>query len=190
MKRLLVSIVTALVAVIMITSTVFAGKISLGGALQTSLGSFIAKGTFVGVGSTDWLVELQTSGVASVICTNNGSNDVPGQSYPHVDGSGSEALPYDPSNLVKNGKSPFNVTAKPTWDEKNPYLSWSEGGCPNENWSARYDFVYWDKAIILVKDPVSKQVVATFKFVCTTTRIPQNDVYTFDDGTVSCSQVK
>lgn len=190
MKRKTISILTAVLAAILITTTVFAGKISMSGPLDTMLGSFIAKGTLVGLGNTDWLVELQTSGQASVICTNNGNNDVPGQSYPHVDGKGSEALPYDPSKVEKNGKSPFDVTAKPTWDESNPYLSWSEGGCPNENWTARYDFVYWDKAIVLVKDPISEQVVATFKFVCTTTRIPQNDLYTFDDGTVSCTQVK
>jgi hypothetical protein len=187
-KRKVISILAALLAVVLVTSTVFAGSIRLKSEPTFRLGSLIVSGVASGLGGTNWLVEVTATGPATVVCTNNGSNDVPGQSSPKVNGKGSQAL-YSDSPFRKKGTSPFTVTAKPAWDELNPYLYWADGGCPNENWTARYDFVYWETATILVKDPLSGEVVATFNFACTTTRIPANDGYTFDDGKVSCVQV-
>jgi hypothetical protein len=186
MKRKIFSLIAALCAAILITSTVFAGAIKLSSSFR--LGSLIAEGVATGLGGTDWLLELSASGRASVICTNFGGNDVPGQSYPHVDSNGTVTLDGD-SQFRKNGKSPFTVTAKPG-EELSPVISSEAGSCPNRNWNARIDFVYWEKATILVKDPVTEAVVATYNYTCTTTRIPQNDGYTFDDGTISCSQIK
>jgi len=187
MKRRIISITTALLAAILLTSTVFAGAIKFS-SIEFRLGSFIVDGLAYGLGGTDWLVEVEASGHASVICTNYGSNDVPGQSYPHVDGNGAGVLESD-SPFEKKGKSPFTVTAVPE-EELNPYISWDAGGCPNPNWTARIDFVYWESATIFVKDPITGEIVNTLNYDCTTTRIPQDDGYTFDDGTVSCSEVK
>ncbi len=186
MKRKIISVITALFATILITSTVFAGAIKLSGSF--GLGSLIASGFASGLGNTDWILELQASGQASVICTNYGNNDVPGQSSPRINGKAAQALPGD-SQLRKNGKSPFSITAKPE-EEIDPVISWDAGGCPNPNWTARIDFVYWDTATIVVKDPITEEVVATYNYSCTTTRVPQNDGYTFDDGTVSCTLIK
>lgn len=187
---------TAILAAVVITSTVFAGAIKLS-RISFSLGSLIADGVATGLGKADALeLELQASGHASVICTNHGENDVPGQSSPHVDGSGKEALPGD-SGFSKNGKSDFSVTAD-SEVETNPYISWEEGGCPNPNWTARIDFVYWEDATIMVKDTETLDengdpvTIKTYHYACTTTRIPStdpNDDYTFDDGTVSCTLV-
>jgi len=188
MNKKFLSILTALLLVTLMTSTVSAGGAVKLSGVQFRLGSLITSGIASGLGSTDWKLELDAGGRASVICTNNGNNDVPGQSSPHVDGKGAQALPGD-SQLRKNGRSPFSVTAKPQ-EEIDPIISWDAGGCPNPNWTARIDFVYWDSATILVIDPITNAVVTTYKYTCVTTRVPQNDGYTFDDGTVSCTQTK
>jgi len=187
MKRRSISIAIALFAAILLTSTVFAGAIKFSN-IEFRLGSFIVDGLAYGLGGTDWLVEVEASGYASVICTNHGSNDVPGQSSPHVDSSGTDVLQSD-SPFVKKGKSPFTVIAVPE-EELDPHISWDAGGCPNPNWTARIDFVYWETATISVKDPITRETIKTFNYNCTTTRIPQADGYTFDDGTVSCTEVK
>ena len=186
MKRKLYTVLTVLMVVMLTTSPALArGAIKLSSS-DFALGSFITSGVATGLSNIDWIFEVNASGHASVICTNYGSNDVPGQSSPHVDGKGTQDVPQE--QITKNGKASFYVRAVPP-EEQNPVISWDAGGCPNPNWSARIDFVYWDSAIIQVIDPSTYQVAATFKFNCVTTRIPQEDGYTFDDGTVSCTPV-
>jgi len=187
MHRKLYSILAVLLIAILATSTVFAGAAIKLSSSNFALGSLITSGVATGLGNTDWVFEVNASGHASVICSNYGGNDVPGQSSPHVDGKGSQAVPHE--QITKNGKAAFTVIAKPE-EELNPTIPWDAGGCPNPNWSARIDFVYWDSAVITAIDPTTNTVAATFEFSCVTTRIPQNDDYTFDDGTVSCTQIK
>jgi len=190
MKKNFLTLLSVLLVATILTSSVSAGGNVKLSSVRFSLGSLISKGFASGLGSTDWVLKLDGSGHASVICTNYGSNDVPGQSSPHVDGKGTQALPGD-SQLRKNGKSPFSVTAKPD-EEINPSLSWDAGGCPNPNWTARIDFVYWDFATIGVyypSDTSFSNPVAIYKYQCVTTRTgPNSTPSTFDDGTVSCTQ--
>jgi len=188
MKRKLYTIFTVLMIIMLTTSPALArGAIKLGN-VTFELGSLITNGVATGLSNVDWIFEVNASGHASVICTNNGNNDVPGQSSPHVDGKGTQDVPQE--QITKNGKASFTVIAKPD-EELNTTISWDAGGCPNPNWSARIDFVYWDSATINVIDPATPdEIGATFKFSCVTTRIPQNDGYTFDDGTVSCTPIK
>lgn len=187
-KRLLSIVVMMLISTMVISPVSAGGAVKLSG-VQFKLGSLIANGFASGLGSTDWILELNASGHAGVTCTNNGSNDVPGQSSPHVDGKGTQTLPGG-SQITKNGKAPFNVTAKPE-EELNPIISWDAGGCPNPNWTARIDFVYWDAATIFVKDPVSLATVATYNYNCVTTRTaPNSTPSTFDDGIASCTLIK
>ena len=190
MKRKLYTILTVLMIVMLTTSPVFArGAIKLGN-VTFELGSLISNGFASGLGNTDWVLIMDAVGHAGVTCTNNGGNDVPGQSYPHVDGSGVTTLPgNDP--LRKNGRSPYSVTAKSEFEETQ-YIPWDEGGCPNSNWTAHIDFVYWDSATINVYDPLDTSFstsVATYEFQCVTTYTgPNTTATTFDDGTVSCTQ--
>jgi len=187
MKKVISVFYAFMAAVLFTTSALAGGSVKLSSP-GFSLGSLIANGTLSGLGNTDWIIGLDANGHAAVVCINYGNNDVRGQSSPHVDGQGTQGLPAD-SQLRKNGKSVYSVTAKPL-EEINPNISWEEGGCPNSNWSAKIDFVYWDGAILSVIDPITHITVATYAFTCTTTRIPQNDGYTFDDGTVSCTLLK
>ena len=191
MKKRFFSLFTVLLVAAVITSSASAGKAIKLSSVNFSLGSLISRGTASGLGSTDWILVLDGSGHASVICTNNGGNDVPGQSSPHIDGSGAQSLPGN-SQLRKNGRSPFTVEAKPLAESDPTLFTWVEGGCPNSNWSARVDFVYWDFATITVYSPLDttfSNPVATYEYSCVTTRTgPNSTTSTFDDGTVSCTQ--
>lgn len=188
MKRILYPVLTAILIAIMVVYPAGAGGYKLSSA-TFSLGSLIATGTASGLGSTDWLVELDATGHGSVICVNNGNNPVPGQSSPKIDGKGTQAIPR--SQITKNGKSPFDVTARPLEETPGYILDWQQGGCPNSNWTAFVDFVYWDQAVLSLVDPITFETVASYKYNCVTTRTgPRgNPDSTFDDGTVSCNQV-
>ena len=184
MKKNIFSLLSVLLLVALLATPAGAG-----GGIKLSgfrLGSLIADGSAFGLGNTDWLIELEASGRASVMCTNPGKNPVPGQSSPHVEDTGVQELPKE--SLTKNGKAPFSVRTTPE-EELNPFITWQEGGCPNSKWTAKIDFVYWEHAIVSLIDPVTEVVVSRLEFTCVTTRIPQNDGYTFDDGTVSCTPV-
>jgi hypothetical protein len=173
------------------TSPVFArGAIELS-SVDFSPGSLISKGFASGLGSTDWVLVLDGVGHAGVICTNNCENDVPGQSFPHVVGSGIQTLSGNDA-LRKNGRSPYIVIAKSEYETAR-YIAWDEGGCPNSNWTARINFLYWDFATIKVYEPSDTSFsnpAATYEFQCVTTYTgPNSTPSTFDDGTVSCTQM-
>jgi len=166
MKKKILSILTVLLLTTMLVSPASArGNIKLSG-VKFSLGSLIANGFASGLGSTDVTVVLDAGGHADIVCTNNGGNDVPGQSSPKVSGIGFDTLPgNDP--LRKNGKSPFGVeTDDPT------IVAWNVGGCPNSNWTARIDFIYWDHATISVFDTATNVLLKKQNYNCTTTRFP------------------
>lgn len=187
MTKKQITLLAILMIIILAVSPVSAGgAIKLSGSFK--LGSLISKGFATGLGNTDWVLVLDGVGHAGVVCTNKGENDVPGQSFPHVEGSGIQVLTgNDP--LRKNGKSPYEVTAKSQYEETQ-YISWEEGGCPNSNWTARVDFIFWDSASITVYDPLDTgylNPVATYKYECVTTYTgPNGTATTFDDGSVSC----
>jgi hypothetical protein len=185
MKKNIFSVLSVLLVVIILATPVAAG-----GGIKLSgfrLGSLIADGSAFGLGNTDWLIQLEASGHASVICTNPGKNPVPGQSSPHVDDTGVQEIPKD--SLTKNGKAPFSVKTTPE-EELNPLITWQEGGCPNSKWTAKIDFVFWDHAIVSLIDPATGVVASMLEFNCVTKRTgPNSTPSTFDDGTVSCTQV-
>ena len=183
MKRKIISITTALIAAILLTSTVFAGQIKFS-KVSFDLGSLIAKGDLTGLGNQDVKVELTAAGIPAITCTNYGGNQVPGQSYPKVSASGSQTLSNDDKDRYsKNGKTPFNVET----DNNLQTLTWDEAGCPNSNWSASIDFVFWTEAKINVYELLdintgeTGALLASQDYTCVTTRYP---------ASVTCTPVK
>lgn len=174
MKRKIISITTALLAAILLTSTVFAGAIKFS-SVTFRLGSLIADGYLTGLGNQDVEVELTATGIPAITCTNYGGNQVPGQSYPKISASGNQTL-QDDDQRSKNGKSQFFVETDETG-----VLTWNEAGCPNSNWSATIDFVYWTEATINVYDLYTGDFLASQNYTCETTRYP---------ASVTCTPVK
>lgn len=173
MKKRIFSLLCVLLVVTLSSSPVSAGpsiKFS-GGAnsVEWTLGSLDAKGALI-VGNTDVVVILQASGRPDVTCTNQGSSPAPGQNPPNLSATGAQIL----QERTKNGKSPFDVKASPP-----ETLPGSQGGCPNDNWIAHIDFVYWDNATITVTNLALDTILLVQNYTCTTTRYPA--------PTVSCT---
>ena len=174
MNRKFVSLLTALFAAILLTSTVFAGQIKFS-SVTFKLGSLIAEGSLTGLGKQDVRVVLEASGFPDVTCTNYGGNQAPGQNPPKVSASGEQLLKSLDLDLTKNGKSPFDVEAKDP-----VFVDAIEYGCPNANWTATVDFISWTEATIYVYD-LSGALLASQDYTCTTTRYP---------ASVSCTPVR
>ena len=174
MRRKLTAILSALVMISLSATAAFAGRTHLSGFVAFQLGSLIASGTFVGLGKQDVAVILDATGNPVVTCTNQGGNQAPGQNPPKVLVTGITSLPGN-HPLRKNGISPFQVKAK----DPQP-LSAIEFGCPNDNWTAAIEFVFWTDAIITVRedlDPGADIILGDIlfgpqSFTCTTTRDP------------------
>jgi hypothetical protein len=164
MKKVILSLVSGLLVAVVLFSNAFAGSgVRLSG-VRFALGSLIANGAVSGIGNTDVTMVLVASGIPAVVCTNQGGNQVPGQSFPKVTAKGSQSLlGNDP--LRKNGKSPFGVETAPP-----PPLTWDQAGCPNSNWTAQIVFVYWTNATISVFDTATQALLLKQNYVCTTTK--------------------
>lgn len=185
MKKKLYSVFTALLMAALLVSEAIAGGFSI----RTSLGSFFADVTAWGLpNNTDYTFTLNASGVASAVCTNNGGNQAPGQNYPRVNGSDTNKI--TPQDILKGGKVITSLEAIPDLEANPTNISWDVAGCPNSNWSAQVDFIYWQTAVFVVRNSTTGQET-TYNYTCVTTRTgPNSTPSTFDDGTLSCTQVK
>jgi hypothetical protein len=174
MKRNLFSILAVLLAAVLMTSTAAAGgNVKLSG-VEFSLSSLIASGFASGLGNTDVTVVLEAAGIPDVTCTNSGGNQAPGQNPTKVSASGAQFLIHQ--TYTKNGRSPFSVET----EEPQPGLTAEQLGCPNNNWTATIDFVYWTGAFLSVYDTATGALLAQQKYTCVTTRFPP---------TVTCTEV-
>ena len=161
MKKKLFRILTILLITMLATSPAYAaGGLKFRSIELSPGGSLIVTGELTGLGSTDVTVVLEASGNAAIICTNNGSNDVPGQSYPNLTATGSDVLPGD-DPLRKNGRSPFEVHA-----EEPDTLPWDVAGCPSANWTGRIAFILWTNATVSVYNTATWELLLQQSFVC------------------------
>ncbi len=175
MKKKIYIVMTMLLIAMLAATPVFArGNIKLSG-IAFDLGSLIATGYAGGLGNTDVTIELDASGIPAVTCTNHGGNDVPGQSYPKISAVGNQSLLGD-DPIRKNGKSPFF-----TETDDPETISWDAAGCPNSNWTANVDFIFWTDATISVYDTATGTLLKTQEYTCNTTRYP---------ASVTCAPVK
>jgi hypothetical protein len=165
MKKKILSLWSILLVMTLLATPVSAGpviKLS-GGAnsVEWSLGSLIAEGALI-LGNTNVKVVLEASGEPEVICTNQGSSPAPGQNPPNISATGAQDL----QERTKNGKAPFDVEASPP-----DTLPGSQGGCPNDNWTAHIVFVFWQDAKITVKS-LDGAVLLEQSYTCKTTHNP------------------
>jgi len=179
-KNLYVVLTMLLIAMLAATPVLARGAISLSGS---SLGSLKINGDAIAGGNSDYFVNLLASGPGLVVCTNKGGETAPGRNYPHIEEMGQVKLDTldgaNPKN--KPGKRVFDVETVNSTAE----ISWDAAGCPNANWTAKLIFVFWEEGTLTLTD-ASGNTVAKLNIGCETKYKPQNDGYTFDDGTVSC----
>lgn len=176
MRQRLIALMAALILATLPGTTAFAGGVRLSG-VGFSLSSLVADGFASGLGRTDVTVSLFATGIPVVTCVSPGGNEAPGQNPPRVSGNGSETLPgNDP--IRKNGRSPFSV------ETNDPVLTGREGGCPNNRWTARIDFVFWTNATITVVDTNTGEELVRQDYTCVTSGTPPD----FTDATVSCDE--
>jgi|RhiMetdeSRZDD1v2_1073273.scaffolds.fasta_scaffold389705_1 hypothetical protein len=174
MNKKLFSILAVFLLSSLITSTASAGgAVKLSGA-TFSLGSLAANGTFTGLGGyiQGVTVELVATGFPVVTCTNPNGNQAPGQNLPQLSANGEQIV--GPQDITQKGTALLNVRAEP-----GP-ITGTQGGCPNDNWTAQIDFVFWTNAAISVRDTATGALLLKQDFNCTTTRDPDS---------VSCTAV-
>lgn len=174
MKQKLFSLLSVLLVVALFVTPVAAGgAIRLSGAYK--IGSLIFEGTMTGVGGyrEGVTVILEGTGIPVVTCTNQGSNPASGQNPSEVTASGMQFI--GPVDIDKKGKATVGV------ETVDPVISGTEGGCPNDNWTATIDFIYWTSATIYVYDSASGALLLKQNNTCVTTRNPDS---------VSCTLVK
>ena len=168
MNKKLFSILAVFLLSALITSTASAGgAVKLSGALF-SLGSLSAAGTLTGLGGYNQGVtaELVARGIPVVTCTNQNGNQAPGQNPPQVSVTGEQFVA--PQDITQKGMSPMNITAEP-----GP-ITGTQGGCPNDNWTAQIDFVFWTNATISVHDIATNDLLLQQDYTCTTTHNPDS----------------
>ena len=168
MNKKLFSILAVFLLSALIASTASAGgAVKLSGAIF-SLGSLSATGTLTGLGGYNQGVtaELAARGIPVVTCTNQNGNQAPGQNPPQLSVNAEQFV--GPQDIAQKGTAPMNVTAEP-----GP-ITGTQGGCPNDNWTAQIDFVFWTNATISVHDPTTGALLLQQEYTCTTTRNPDS----------------
>ena len=172
MNKRLLSVLAVLLVSVLITSTASAGGfVKLSGAIF-HLGSLTANGTLTGLGGYNQGVTAQLAAIGDpiVTCINQNGNQAPGQNPPDLSVHGEQLVL--PQNITLKGTAPLNVTAEP-----GP-ITGTQGGCPNDNWTARIDFVFWTNATISVRDTATNALLLEQNYTCTTTRDPDSVICT------------
>lgn len=110
-----------------------------------------SSGELSGLGFGDVLVKLSATANPTATCTNNGSNQAPGQNPAPVTVTGSQAIP---AAELKNGNTPFSATTKPP---VTPIPG--APGCPNPNWTEDITDLAFTSGTITVEQPVGTAVL-------------------------------
>ena len=169
MKKKLFTIWMVLLIAMLATSPVYAGGVSV----KWGSGSIIAEGYAYGFSRDAVSITLHAEGIPHVSCLDPGNgNVVPGQNPVTVEGNTSANLAVQ---FDENGKFAIKLEAQPDVQ----FLSPVQLGCPNNNWTARVDWVNWYYATITVTENSTGKTLWFKAYNCTST-----------PNTVDCKAIK
>lgn len=164
MVKQLFCILSVLLASIFLATTVFAEVKLREVDFEVGPGSLTALGTATGIGNRETVARLEASGLAIVKCTNQDGETEPAQEYRLSVFGASE------SPISDKGIQVAIIDSGIGYDNE----------CPNGNWSASIDFVFWTEATINVYDE-DESLLASQDYSCITTRFPDS---------VTCTSVR
>jgi len=181
MKKRLYTVLIMLMVTMLVVTPVFArGAIKLSGSFGSGSIHFNGYATGVGGYQDGITLEIIGIGIPEVICTNQGGNESPGQNPSKISVGGEQYISPDQiDSTTKKGKTPVSVSA----DESVLVITGTQGGCPNDNWTATITSIVWTGAVINVYDGLDTNgtLLQTFEFVC--------DPALQSGNTLSCVQV-
>ena len=158
MRKKLFSTLSALLALMLLTSTVIAAAKLRDVSFNVGPGGNLTmRGTATGVGNREAVARLEASGQAEVSCYNRDGGLEPDQGYT-IDVKGASFGGFD-----GKGIQVAIIDSGIAYDNE----------CPNTNWTAHIDFVYWDSATITVIDLETGEALVRQDNTCVTTRDPE-----------------
>jgi hypothetical protein len=172
-KRVFSVLLTIFVMSALLTSTASAGGNVGFKSVAFKLGSLDVSGNLTGLGgySDGVQFDLIATGNPVVTCVSPGGKDAPpGQNPSQVTATATQYI----TEILKNGSAKVSASAEPS-------LTGIQGGCANNNWTARIDFVFWTHASIVVTNLSNGAVLLQQEYSCVTTRNPAN---------VTCTLIK
>jgi len=163
MKKNFSTILAVLLIAMLAISPVYAGGVSG----RIGLGSITFEGFAYGFSRDAVTITLYAEGIPAISCHSASGKVVPGQNPVPVTGetSANQAVDFD-----ENGKFAIQLEADPNVQS----LSAKQLGCPNNNWNAVVDFVFWNYVRLTVTENSTGKVLWQKDSTCTTTRNPDS----------------
>jgi hypothetical protein len=170
-KKFFSLLLTVLLVAAVMTSTASAGGNVGLKSVQFSIGSLIANGTLTGLGGykSGVTADLAARGIPTVLCTNQGGNQASGQNPSKIFANGKQYI--GPQAITKKGTAFMDVEASPG------SITALEGGCPNNNWSAKIVSVAWTNATISVYDTATGALLLERNYICDPTKQTATTAY-------------